>query len=273
MTETQAHPLPGILRSIVATKRREVEALEPRRRELDRAAAQAPPPRDFRSALLRPDVAVIAEVKRRSPGAGEIRPGLDPAELARSYAAAGASALSVLTDREYFGGAPEDLGAARAAVPLPVLRKDFTVDPLQVLEARALGADAVLLIVRILEDGPLRALRELARSLGMTALVEVHTRHEMARALDSGAEVVGINNRDLSTFHTDLSVTESFLGILPGDRLVISESGIRDGSDVARLGRCGVHAVLVGESLLRAPEPGAAVRTLTGHPRRPRSAR
>ena len=255
----------------MGTKRQEVAALRPRARELASAAASAEAPRDFRGALVTPAVAVIAEVKRRSPGAGEIRPGLDPGALALEYQEAGAAALSVLTDARYFGGSLEDLRAARAASSLPALRKDFIIDPLQVLEARAAGADAILLIVRILEDEPLRDLRVQAESLGMTALVEVHTPRELDRALASGAEVVGVNNRDLATFTTDLAVTESLLEALPRSGVLVSESGIRTGEDVARLGRAGVHAVLVGESLLRAPVPGDRVRALAGHPRRPRA--
>ncbi|HSG47336.1 MAG TPA: indole-3-glycerol phosphate synthase TrpC [Longimicrobiales bacterium] len=271
MPETQAGRTPDILRAIVATKREEVAALRPRSRELEAAAGAAEPPRDFRRALEAGSVAVIAEVKRRSPGAGEIRPGLDPGALALEYQEAGAAALSVLTDARYFGGSLDDLGAARRASALPALRKDFTLDPLQVLEARAAGADAILLIARILEDEPLRELRVLAESLGMTALVEVHTPRELDRALAAGAEVVGVNNRDLATFRTDLAVTESLLEALPTTGVLVSESGIRTGEDVARLGRAGVHAVLVGESILREAVPGARVRALAGHPRHPRA--
>lgn len=270
MPETQAAGTPDILQAIVATKREEITSLRPRARALESAAAGAPPPRDFLGALLGPTVAVIAEVKRRSPGAGEIRPGLDPAALAREYQEAGASALSVLTDADYFGGGLADLEAARTATSLPALRKDFTLDPLQVVEARAAGADAILLIVRILPDTALRELRELAESLGMAALVEVHTPGELDRALASGATLIGVNNRDLATFRTDLAVTESLLEALPESGTLVSESGIRTGEDVARLGRAGVHAVLVGESILRTPVPGDQVRMLAGHPRRPR---
>lgn len=271
MPETQADRRGDILRRILATKRAEVEALRPRAGELEATAAKAPPARGFAAALVGGCVAVIAEVKRRSPGAGEIRPGLDPGALAAEYAGAGASALSVLTDRDYFGGSLDDLRAARSAAALPALRKDFTVDPIQVWEARAAGADAILLIVRILDDASLRGLRELAEGLGMDALVEVHTPVELRRAVDSGARVVGVNNRDLKTFRTDLAVTESLLPSLPEDAILVSESGIRSGSDVARLGRAGVHAVLVGESILRAPDPAAMVRELASSPRAPRT--
>lgn len=272
MPESQAGPRQDILTTIVATKRREIDALRPRATELRDRAADVPPPRDFRGALIRERVAVIAEVKRRSPGAGEIRPGLDPGALSRVYEDAGAAALSVLTDREYFGGGLEDLSRAREAVAIPALRKDFVLDPLQVLEARGAGADAILLIVRILEDGPLRELRELAESLGMEALVEVHTDGELDRALASGAHIVGVNNRDLRTFRTDLAVTEALLPRLPDRGVLVSESGIRSGADVARLGSAGVHAVLVGESILRARDPGTKVTELAGHPRAARGA-
>lgn len=271
MPETQAGSRTHILDTIVAAKREEVRVLV---RDADgwrSRAADAPAPRDFRSSLVREWVAVISEVKRRSPGAGEIRPGLDPGALAREYEAAGAAALSVLTDADFFGGSLDDLAAARTAVGIPALRKDFTLDEVQVHQARAAGADAVLLIVRILEDGPLRDLRELAESLGMAALVETHTAGELERALASGATIVGVNNRDLSTFRTDLAVTEALLPHLPDDGVLVSESGIRTGADVARLGAAGVHAVLVGEALLREDDPGKKVRELAAHPRAPRA--
>jgi len=191
---TMAH----ILDRIVATKKAEVEALRGRSSELESAAAAAAPPRDFRSALSGgPELAVIAEVKRRSPGAGPIRPDLSPAQLAGMYERGGAAALSVLTDREYFGGSLQDLRSARGSVGIAALRKDFTIDPLHVLEARANGADAILLIVRILSDTQLVQLRELAQGLGMAVLVEAHDGDEMDRALGSGADILGLNNRDL----------------------------------------------------------------------------
>lgn len=262
------------MRTIVRTKEAEVAGLDPRRNELRAEAESAPPARDFAEALASGGtVSVISEVKRRSPGAGEIRPGLDPAELAASYEARGARALSVLTDREYFGGSLDDLAAARSAVSIPTLRKDFTIDEVQVDEARAAGADAILLIVRILDDGRLRALRERAEALGMAALVEVHHASELERAVRSGATVIGINNRDLSTFTTDLAVTERLLDSLPPGAVVVSESGIRTADDVARLGTAGVDAVLVGESLLRALDPGAMVAELSGHVRAERGGR
>ncbi len=269
MAEPQgSRALPGILASIVATKKEELEALRPRRRALEAEAAVAPPPRDFASALCSGDcVAVIAECKRRSPGAGEIRPGLDPAVLARSYEAAGARALSVLTDQRYFGGDLTDLAAARSATALPVLRKDFTLDPLHLLEARAGGADAVLLIVRVLSDRALGELQAQAWHLGMSVLVEAHDALEVERALAAGARILGINNRDLATFTTDLDTTLRLLHDVGPEVTVVSESGIRAASDVARLSASGVDAVLVGETLLRAPDPGAATAALAGVPR------
>lgn len=269
MPEPQgSRPLPGILAAIADTKRLELERLAPRRAELERRAAAAPPPRDFADALgTGGSVSLIAECKRRSPGAGAIRPGLDPAGLARSYSGAGARALSVLTDGSYFGGSEDDLVAARAACALPVLRKDFTLDPLQVLEARAMGADAVLLIVRMLEDAPLRALLGLAAELGMAALVETHDEAEVSRALEAGARLVGINNRDLATFTTELDTTLRLVDGIPGEVTVISESGIRTPADVAMLAAAGVDAVLVGETLLRAPDPAAAAAGLASVPR------
>jgi len=232
----------------------------------------APEPRDFAAALRRDDeVAVISEVKRRSPGAGDIRPGLNASGLALMYEEGGASAISVLTDEEYFGGSLDDLRAVRGQVSLPVLRKDFVIDPIQVKEARGAGADCVLLIVRILDDEQLAELLSSARELGMAALVEVHDEEELDRALQVGAGVVGVNNRDLSTFETRLETTLEMVGRIPGDVVLVSESGIRTGENVARLGRAGVDAVLVGESLLRQADPGAAVAELAGHARVGRS--
>lgn len=254
-----------ILTRIVATKQEEVAALRSDEAALRRAAASGAAPRDLWAALSAGEsVAVMAEVKRRSPGAGPIRPDLDPLDVAASYERGGARALSVLTDRQYFGGSLEDLRRIRDRVGLPVLRKDFTIDPLQVFEARAAGADAILLIVRILEDGDLTALRELSESLGMSALVEAHDALEVERALDSGARLLGINNRDLRTFTTRLEVTTDLVHRVPDQVVLVSESGIHGANDVRLLGEAGVDAVLVGESLLRQPDLGSAARALTG---------
>ncbi len=258
----------NILDRIVRTKRDEVAGLAPRLTSLRASAEAAVEPRDFFGALAGGDtVSLIAEVKRRSPGAGAIRTGLDPAELARSYATSGASALSVLTDSDYFGGSLADLEAAREASGLPALRKDFTIDPVQVYEARAGGADAVLLIVRILDDDRLRDLHALAAELGMGVLVETHTRGEVDRALNAGARILGVNNRDLSTFTTDLSVTLELMEGIPRGVVLVSESGIRTPEDVDRLGAAGVDGILVGETLLRAEDPGVMAGRLANRPR------
>ena len=260
--------LPGILSDIVRAKRAELPALRARRGDLERRCASSPPARDFAGALAGGgEVALIAECKRRSPGAGDIRPGLDPAALARSYEASGARALSVLTDGRFFGGSLDDLAAARGATAIPVLRKDFTLDPLHVLEARAGGADAILLIARILADEVLASLLRLAGELGLAAVVETHDPVEVARALGAGARVLGVNNRDLATFTTDLDTTLRLLAGVPGDVVVVSESGIVSRADVGRLAAAGVDAVLVGETLLRASDPGSAAAELAGVPR------
>jgi indole-3-glycerol phosphate synthase len=261
----------SVLDRIVATKQVELEALQQRRAGVDAALAGAPAPLDFEGALRRgPGVAVIAEVKRRSPSAGEIRGQATAVEVARRYADAGVAAISVLTDRDYFGGSLADLESVAAEVAVPLLRKDFTIDPLQVLEARGAGASAVLLIVRILDDGQLRDLRELAESLGMSALVEVHDLAELERAAGSGARVIGVNNRDLATFQTDLSLTERLAERAPAGVVLVGESGIRGAGDVARLAAAGVDAVLVGETLMRAADPGQEARAMGAVPRRPR---
>lgn len=256
---------PDILSRIVRTKRREVRALVEREAGLRARAADAPEPRDFAGALGTPEtVGLIAEVKRRSPGAGAIDPELDPVDRAELYHRGGASALSVLTDRSYFQGSLADLEAVRARVPLPILRKDFMIDDRQMWEARGAGADAVLLIVAILDDARLRALRELAEGLDMAVLVEAHDRNELERALRSGARIVGINNRDLRTFTTTLDVTLELLDAVPPEVTIVSESGISSRDQVEGLARRGVDAVLVGEALVRAPDPEAAARALSG---------
>jgi indole-3-glycerol phosphate synthase len=210
---------------------------------------------------------VIAEIKRKSPSAGWLNRELNAAGQASVYAHGGAAAISVLTDEEYFGGSREDLESARGAVDVPVLRKDFILEPVQVYEARAMGADAVLLIVRILEGSRLAELLSVVEDLGMTALVETHDGDELDRALAAGAAVVGINSRDLSTFETDLAVAESLAPRVPADRVVVGESGIHGPEDVDRLGAAGVDAVLVGESLVRSADAMDAVAALAGRPR------
>lgn len=258
----------SILDRIVATKRDEVARTAPRLAELRDMTRQADAPRGFAAALRRSaEVRLLAEVKRRSPSAGDIRPGADPAEVARAYVEGGAAALSVLTDRDYFGGDLAFLRAVRAAVPVPVLRKDFLIDPVQVWEARAAGADAVLLIVRILEQPLLRELHGLARELGMDVLVEAHTEGELERALEAGATLVGVNNRDLDTFVTDLELSLRLASRVPAEVTYVAESGIRTADDVDRLGAAGVDAVLVGESLMRQADVRAAAAALAGRPR------
>ena len=262
----------NILDRIVEVKRAEVRATAPKTAELQARAQDAPPPRGFAAALSRPgEVRLLAEVKRRSPSAGDIRPGADPVEVARAYHDGGAAALSVLTDRDFFGGSLDALVRVREAVPLPVLRKDFVIDPVQLWEARAAGADAVLLIVRILSDAQLADLQGLARERGMDVLVEVHTAEEMERALAAGSTLVGVNNRDLSTFVTDLGLSIRLAGgVGPGVTLV-AESGIRTAADVDRLGAAGFDAILVGESLMRQADLAAAAAALAGRPKAART--
>jgi len=258
----------SVLDRILSRKEEEVKPLhrEPGEGALREALARAPAPRGFARAVRQgPAPRVIAEFKRESPSKGEIRPGADPAEIARAYARAGAAALSVLTDSEFFGGCLDDLRAARAACDLPVLRKDFTIDPLQLLEARAAGADAILLIVAALDDARLRDLEQGARELGLDVLVEVHDRDELERALATGAETIGINNRDLATFETDVATTRALLPHAAG-RLVVSESGIDNPETVRELQEQGAGAFLVGEALMRAPDPERALRELRGAP-------
>jgi indole-3-glycerol phosphate synthase len=236
---------------------------------VDRALA-APPPLPFAAALADAaagrGLAVVAEVKRRSPSKGDLAPDLDPAEVAASFAAGGATCLSVLTDHRYFGGSPEDLAAARAATGLPILRKDFTVGPADVCDARLFGADAVLLIVAALSDDELASLASLAGRLGLDVLVEVHDEPELARALDAGVALVGVNQRDLETFTVDGGRALRLAAAIPEGVVAVAESGVGGPGDAARLAAAGYQAVLVGESLLRATDRAAAVASLVGHP-------
>ncbi len=246
------------------TERRAVEPLA----LLEQRTAAAAPPRDFAAAITRPAgqavPRIIAEIKRGSPSRGVLHPNLDPAVLARAYAAGGAAAISVLTDRDFFGGSFADLAAARAAVNLPVLRKDFLLDEYGVLEARAVGADAILLIAALLDSVTLCRLREFAAGLGMAALVEVHDALELAAAVESGATILGINNRDLRTFHVDLALTERLGPQRPAGTLLVAESGIHSAADVARMAAAGADCLLVGESLVTAIDPAAQLRVLQG---------
>jgi indole-3-glycerol phosphate synthase len=255
-----------ILDTIVAHKWGEIAAAraavpEP---ELDRRAAAMPRARDFVGALLRPGIRVIAEVKKASPSAGVIRPDFDPAAFARAYERGGADCLSVLTDERFFQGRLGDLAAARTATGLPALRKEFVLDRYQLVEARAAGADAVLLIAEILPGDRLKTLFDQATALGLHILVELHDADQLPRVIDCGATLIGINNRDLRTFHTSLDHTLELLPEVPAGRAVISESGIKTHADLMRLEAAGVKGVLVGESLMRAPDVAAALRSLRG---------
>ena len=258
-----------ILERIVASKAGEVAALRRNRRALTRAAEEAPPALPVLGPMAAsPRVSVFAEVKRRSPGAGPIAPGLDPVALSAAYQAGGARAVSVLTDGPWFGGSLADLEAVAGPRTVPVLRKDFVVDPLQVLEARAAGASLVLLVARILDPVLLADLRAMVHELGMAALVEAHDEREVDQSLKAGARMVGINNRDLASFETRLEVTERLAPRVPDDVLVVSESGIREAADVARAAAAGAAAVLVGEALVRSGDPAQAVAEMAAVPRR-----
>jgi indole-3-glycerol phosphate synthase len=260
-----------VLDEILATKIDEVTLLrQPQTRDLLRDhAIGAPATRDFAGALRRDDgtLAVIGELKRRSPSKGDLAPDLDPGPAAKAYEAGGAAALSVLTDRPYFGGTVADLQAAREATSLPVLRKDFTIDEIQVYEARAIGADAVLLICAAVPDDTLLAdLHALADELGMAVLVETHDSDEIDRALRAGAEIVGVNSRDLATFAEDLDIAGSLASALPPGVIAVAESAIRAPADARRMADAGFDAVLVGEALVRADDPTALVRALAAAP-------
>ncbi len=228
-------------------------------------AAAAGPGRPFAAALrAAPGLAVIAEVKRRSPSKPALAPDLDPATTAEAYARGGATCLSVLTDAEFFGGSPADLAAAQAATGLPTLRKDFTVSGADVCDARLMGADAVLLIAAALDDDELAMLTELAATVGLDALVEVHDEAEAARAVAAGATLIGVNQRDLTTFAVDTARAERVVAALPASAVRVAESGIRAAADASRLAAAGYDAVLVGESLVTAADPAGAVRDLVG---------
>jgi indole-3-glycerol phosphate synthase len=264
-----------ILDKILAVKRAEVaaaQAAKPLAAIRAEAAAQAAS-RDFVGAIKAKvdagGTAIIAEIKKASPSKGVIRPDFHPAEIAADYAQHGAACLSVLTDRPFFQGSAAYLQQARAACTLPVLRKDFMIDPYQVYEARAMGADAILLIVAALTDGEMAELEDLALSLNMSVLVESHSASELDRALRLKTPLMGINNRNLRTFEVSLDTTLSQLARIPADRIVVTESGILTPADVARMQQHGVHAFLVGEAFMRAPSPGAELARLFQTPRQP----
>lgn len=263
---------PDILARIVRRKREEI-AERKRHTPLDKleaALADAPPLRDFLAALKTRiqagAPAVIAEIKKASPSKGVIRENFDPARIARSYEAGGAACLSVLTDIDFFQGADAYLRQAREACSLPVIRKDFIVDPYQVVEARVMGADCILLIAACLASDEMKALHRQARDLGMHTLIEVHNREEMARALEVGGELLGVNNRNLHTFEVDLNTTLQLQSMAPAETLLVTESGILGPGDVALMRGKGIDAFLVGEALMRAKEPGARLAELFARP-------
>lgn len=253
----------GILAEIVQYKKQEVADLHSRAALLEQEAYHRKlPPRHFADALRSKSPAVIAEVKKASPSKGLLQPDFHPAFIAHSYEEGGAACLSVLTDKQYFQGSLHDLEAARASVSLPVLRKDFTVDRVQIFEAAAHGADAILLIAAVLDVEELQSFRELASSLQLASLVEVHNQDELSKAIDSGAEIIGVNNRDLDTFEVSLDTSVRLSYLMPSGVLRVSESGIYTRQDIELLRSAGFEAFLIGESLMRSPDPAGALKEL-----------
>ncbi len=261
------------LSSILGVTRRSLDSLRSRRRELEAAAAAAPAVPSWRGAFAGSDVAVVAEVKRRSPSAGPIATDLDPGRHAGAYERGGARAISVLTEGPHFGGSLEDLAAVRHSVRLPVLRKDFIVDHAQVFESRAAGASAILLIARALGASELASLAAVARDVGLGLLVEVHRDEELDRALAVEPDTLGINSRDLETFMVDVGMVERLLREIPPGVMVVAESGLRSRADVERVASWGADGVLIGTALASAADPESAVRTLTGCARHARTTR
>jgi indole-3-glycerol phosphate synthase len=258
--------MPTYLADILAAHRAQAEADDRALPDLVEQAASTPPPRDFVGALRSDSLSCIAEIKRRSPSKGDLDPGLQADLMAKDYAAGGAACLSVLTDVDFFGGSVADLAAARGASGLPVLRKDFTVQEADVADARLMGADAVLLIAAALSDAELAGCAALADQLGLAALVEVHDEDELARALDAGAGLVGVNQRDLRTFQVDHERACALAARIPPGVVAVAESGIRDGADARRLAEAGFDAILVGETLVRAADRPAQLGELVGYP-------
>ena len=261
----------NVLADIIDEKLLEVKALAAATdfSELDRAAKQASPPRGFASALSRDaecGYGLIAELKKASPSKGLIRADFNPALLAKAYEAGGASCLSVLTDRKWFQGAPEFLQAARDAVHLPILRKDFMIDPLQIVESRALGADCILLILAALDDARAAELETCAMDYGMDVLIECHDSEELARAAKLRSPLIGINNRNLKTMDISLDIGASMLPLLPADRIAIAESGLFTPEDLARMAKYGARCFLIGESLMRADDVAAATKAILANP-------
>jgi len=264
-------PPGGVLGTICGESEARAARLSPRTAELERLAASAPAAPSLAAALRRADVALITEVKRRSPSKGSIAPDLDAVTQARSYAVGGAAAISVLTEPAHFSGSLEDLEAVRAALPVPALKKDFHVQPIQLVEARAAGASAALLIARALDPERLRQMMEAGRDLGLELLVEVRDEAELDRALEVGATMIGVNNRDLESLVIDPSTAERIVPRIPSGIVAIAESGVKSREDVERYARCGADAVLVGSSISAAADPAAATRSLAGVPRMPRA--
>ncbi len=248
-----------MLDRIVQAVRHRLPELIARLPELEAGVRTAPPVRDFAGALLSPGLSVIAEIKRASPSKGPLNVHLDSAVLAESYERGGAAALSVLTEPDFFSAESNDLANARACVGLPVIRKDFTLHPIHITEARAMGADAVLLIVAILDDAALVELLAAAGEFGMAAIVEVHDESEALRALESGATIIGVNNRDLSTFTTDIATSERIAPMLEGVAATVGESGIKGPEDARRMAGAGFDAVLIGEYLVKHVDPSLAI--------------
>jgi indole-3-glycerol phosphate synthase len=260
-----------VLSKILAAKQQEIERLRPHARALRSQAERAEAVRPFAAALRAgKDIALIAEFKRRSPSADWIHQQALVAEISKAYSDCGARAISVLTDEIFFGGTMSDLAVARANTCVPVLRKDFVLEEVQLFEARAGGADAVLLIARALDDAPLKDLLTTARGIALDVLVETHDEREIERALNAGADVIGVNNRDLANFTVDVDLATRMLAHLPKDVVVVAESGVRDVVTVRRLGAAGIDAVLVGETLMRAENLCATVTAFAGQPRRSR---
>jgi indole-3-glycerol phosphate synthase len=258
----------SVLDQILAAKRAEVDRLRPRGPQLRELAAGQKPAKPFAAALRAGEnVALIAEFKRRSPSAGWIRQDGSVAEITKAYSESGARAISVLTDAEFFAGSLEDLVATTSKTSVPVLRKDFVLDELQIVEARAAGADAVLLIVRALNDAELKDLLSAAHVVGVAALVEAHDQHEVQRALQAGAQIVGINNRDLSNFSVNRDLASEVARMVPAEVVLVAESGVRDQKDLARVAQAGIDAVLIGEALMRSNDVRATVREFSSQPR------
>ncbi|MDE0481632.1 MAG: indole-3-glycerol phosphate synthase TrpC [Candidatus Poribacteria bacterium] len=256
-----------ILDTIIAHKQKELEIEQQQMplAVLESKLANLPPTKNFQGAITQPgNINLIAEVKKKSPSKGIIREDFDPVQIAETYAENGAAAISVLTDVQFFDGSLVYLSSIRDVVDVPLLRKDFTIAPYHIYQARATGADAILLIVAVLTPKQLREFMDIATSLSLASLVEVHTEAELEIALDVGAEIIGINNRDLRTFHTDLATTFRLYESIPAEKVAVSESGIYTRADVESLREAGVNAILVGESLMRSPDIGEQVRKLIG---------